>query len=174
MTTVLKITKPVDADPPGGGNFAACATVVGCYIYDKIPCPIASITPGTCFTCIECTGNYASCDSDPTFNPACTGCYDNGGRCCSSCSTAGETCTPNNICQPTAGIYTSSFSILDTPSTDSNTVALLGGTSLLGAAVAPSAPGLFGGGLGFAAQPGVTLGGGGVSTTFALTVIFII
>ena len=160
MLMVVGIIKPVKADPPGGGNFALCATIPGCYIYDAVPCIIPDI-PGTCFTCTECQGNYdaTSCDNDATFNPTCTGCHDQGGRCCTTCTNTGETCNNNEICRNLDGTYFYTFSII-------------GGFGLFGT-VAPSTPALFGGGLGFLAQPGVTLGGGGVIPATALTVIFI-
>ena len=60
---IARFTKHVDADPPGGGNFAACAAKTGCWIYDKVSCPIGLINQehefvsqiplGQCIECIE-------------------------------------------------------------------------------------------------------------------------
>ena len=74
MIIISTFTKDVDADPPGGGNFAACRARLGCWIYDKVPCPIGyynnegkfvpQIPLNTCIDCIECQGNTGNCDQE--------------------------------------------------------------------------------------------------------------
>ena len=60
---IARFTKHVDADPPGGGNFAACDARTGCWIYDKVECGFISQIPvGQCLECIECQGNTGNCD----------------------------------------------------------------------------------------------------------------
>ena len=85
-------------------------------------------------------------------------------------------CDDNEICLSADG-YTetvsfSLFGLADVPVSEE--ILAAGGATLGLAAIAPTTPGLFGGGLGFLGQPGVTFGGGGILPTAALAVILIV